>query len=350
MERKDFLRLSGAAGLLTMLPGASHGHPLEAHDDGPLPQPMPGGGCALIPSETAGPYPLDLSGNETYFRSDIREEQLGADHRVRLRIVGSSNCLPMQNCRVDIWHCNADGYYSGYTTNAHSGQQNHNNARFLRGIQMTDANGEVEFLTKFPGWYPGRTCHIHFQVYLNSMLQVTSQFCYPTAAKNALLTSVDPYTTWGADPLSPSQDGIFGSNYALQECSLNYNQATGEYDSFLEATIQGSGSVNTGLLALEPETGGQFKLGQNYPNPYYGSTAIPVNLTNPADIMIELFDTSGKRAATIQRPGLQAGDHAVHVDVDALDIASGNYVYQLTVTNANGVYRQCKMMTARKEF
>ena len=70
---------------------------------------------------------------------------------------------------------------------------------------MTDANGEVEFLTKFPGWYPGRTVHIHFQVFLNSMLQVTSQFCYPTAGKNALLTSEAPYTTWGADPVYPSE-------------------------------------------------------------------------------------------------------------------------------------------------
>lgn len=348
MERNVFLKIAGAAGLGTMIPGASQGHPLEAHDEGPAPLPKAGGGCALIPSETAGPYPLDLSSDETYFRTDLREEQAGADHRVRLRIIGNANCLPMANCRVDFWHCNVDGYYSGYTTSAHLGQQNHVGERFLRGIQMTDANGEVEFLTKFPGWYPGRTCHIHFQVYLNSMLQVTSQFCYPTAEKNALLTSIAPYTTWGADPLAPSQDGIFSNGYALQEATLELNTLTGEYESFLEVTIQGEGEVNMGLLALEPETGGQFKLGQNFPNPYAGLSTIPFSLKEWSDVSIDLFNTAGTKVASVTKEGQAAGEHRWEVDPQALGLSTANYIYQITVRNAHGTFRQCKVMTARK--
>ncbi|MBL7953253.1 MAG: T9SS type A sorting domain-containing protein [Flavobacteriales bacterium] len=345
MERKDFLKLAGVAGIATMLPGAGHAEDHD-HEDHPAPAAGSEGGCALVPSETAGPYPLDLSGNNTYFRTDIREEQAGVDHRVRLRILGNANCLPMVNCRVDIWHCNVGGYYSGYTTSAHEGSQNHVSERFLRGIQMTDANGEVEFLTKFPGWYPGRTCHIHFQVYLNSMLQVTSQLCYPTAAKNALLTSEEPYTTWGTDPLTPAQDGIFSNGYALQEATLAYNEATGEYDSFLEVAIQGEGEVNTGLLALEPETGGQFKLGQNFPNPYVGATVVPFSLKNTSDITIELFDMNGRKVAAVERKNLAPGDHQVRLDTVELDVPTANYVYQLSVINAHGTHRQCKMMTA----
>ncbi|HRH37212.1 MAG TPA: hypothetical protein PK760_02635 [Flavobacteriales bacterium] len=345
MDRKDFLKLSGAAGILTMIPGASHGHPLDAHDE-PAPMPMPGGGCALIPQETAGPYPLDLSGNSTYFRSDMREDRPGVDHRFRLRIIGLANCIGMPNCRVDAWHCDVDGYYSGYTVNAHLGSQNNTSARWLRGIQMTDANGEVEFLTKFPGWYPGRTCHIHFQVFIGSMLTATSQFTYPIAEKNALLTSVAPYTTWGADPLDYTSDGIFSDGYALQIATLTFNNNTQEYESFLEVTINGTGS--TGLARLEPETGGQFKLGQNFPNPYEGSATIPFTLTNGGDVMLELFDVEGRRAATILRKGLGAGEHSIRIEPSTLNIASANYLYQLSVTNANGTFRQCKLMTAKK--
>jgi protocatechuate 3,4-dioxygenase beta subunit len=347
MKRTEFLKIAGAAGLASMIPGATHAEDVDHDDHAPL-LPKPEGGCVLIPSETAGPYPLNLSGDNTYFRTDIRESQAGVDHRFRLRIIGNMNCLPMANCRVDAWHCNVDGYYSGYTTSAHLGTQNNNTARFLRGIQMTDANGEVEFLTKFPGWYPGRTVHIHFQVYLNSMLQVTSQFCYPTAEKNALLTSEAPYTTWGADPMTPATDGIFSDGYQYQVATLTHNDNTGEYESFLEVTIQGSGEVNTGLLALEPETGGQFKLGQNFPNPYELGTSIPFTLANASDVTMELFDVSGRKVASLHNHNMPAGEHAMRIDTAELGIDPGNYVYQISVRNEYGLFQQCKMMTARR--
>ncbi len=347
MKRTEFLKMAGAAGLASMIPGAAHA---EDHTDDPkVPAPPPPeGGCVLIPSETAGPFPLNLSGDATYFRTDIREAQTGVDHRFRMRIIGQANCLPMANCRVDAWHCNVDGYYSGFTTSAHLGTQNHTTARFLRGIQMTDANGEVEFLTKFPGWYPGRTVHIHFQVFLNSMLQATSQFCYPTAEKNALLTSEPPYTTWGADPVDPANDGVFADGYLYQLATLAYNDTTGEYESFIEVTIQGSGQVNTGLLALEPETGGQFKLRQNFPNPYEAGTSIPFSLANASDVTMELFDVSGRKVATLHNNNLPAGEHAMRIDMGQLGIEPGNYVYQISVRNQFGLFQQCKMMTARK--
>jgi protocatechuate 3,4-dioxygenase beta subunit len=345
MERKDFLRFAGAAGLASMIPGASHAEGHD-HDESPAPPPPPGTGCELIPSETPGPYPLDLSGDDTYFRTDIREDQPGVDHRFRLRIIGTDNCLGMPNLRVDAWHCNVDGYYSGYTTSAHLGSQDHNNDRFLRGIQMTDAFGEVEFLTRFPGWYPGRTCHIHFQVFLGSMVQVTSQFCYPTAEKNALLTTNAPYTTWGADPLGPEGDGIFADGYALQVATLTFNETTQEYESFLEVAINGTGT--TGLQQLAPETGGQFTLGQNFPNPYVGGTTVPFTLKNTSDVKLELFDVTGRKVAVIARDNMPAGEQRLRIDLAELGLDNGNYVYQLNVSNFNGSFRQCKMMTAKK--
>ncbi len=345
MERKDFLRLAGVAGLASMIPGKSQAQE-EANGPGPIPMPAVGGGCVLIPSETAGPFPLDLSDDANFFRTDIRELQAGADLRVQLRIIGLNSCAGISNMRVDVWHCNADGYYSGFTTNAHLGMQNNTTARWLRGIQLSDANGEVEFLTKFPGWYPGRTVHIHFQVYLSSMLQVTSQFCFPTTEKNVLLTTEAPYTTWGADPVAPGNDGVFADGYALQLATLTYNADTGEYGSFLEVSINGNGSV--GLPTLEPETGGQFTLGQNFPNPYADATTIPFSLANGGDVTIDLFDIMGRKVAAIVREGLAPGGHTIIVDMAKLGLGSSNYVYQLTVKNSNGVFRQCKLMSAGK--
>ncbi|HNP48183.1 MAG TPA: hypothetical protein PKK99_05915 [Bacteroidia bacterium] len=339
MDKREFLRTIGMAGVASLLP---FGKSLANNA-----KPGTSGGCVLIPSETAGPYPLDLSTNAAMFRTDIRETQAGMIHKVRLRIIGTGNCLPMPNLRVDLWHCNVDGYYSGYTVNGHLGNQNHVGETFCRGIQMTDVNGEVEFTTIFPGWYPGRISHIHFQIFVNSVVQATSQLTYPLTEKNLIYTTVAPYTTWGADPLNFSQDNIFSDGYINQLATLTQNTTTGGWDSFLEVGINGNG-VSTGMLQMEPETGGYFKMGQNFPNPYRDETTIPFSLKLPADVTLELWDIHGKKVATILRPGMSAGDQTIKVNIESLGLAAANYVYQLEVKNAQGSFRQCKMMSAAK--
>ena len=340
MDKREFLRTISLAGVASILP---FGKSLAGGS-----RPQLSGGCILIPSETAGPYPIDLSTNAAMFRNDIRETEVGMIHKIRLLIVGTGNCLPMPNLRVDIWHCNVDGYYSGYTVNGHLGNQNHVGETFCRGIQMTDVNGEVEFTTIFPGWYPGRISHIHFQIFLNSVLQVTSQLTYPLAEKNQIYTTVAPYTTWGADPVAFNQDNVFADGYINQLATLTPNATTGGWDSFLEVGINGNG-VSTGMLSMEPETGGFFKLGQNFPNPYRDETAIPFSLKLPSDVKIELWDLTGKKVATINRPGMKAGDQQININLVSLGLASANYVYQLEVTNSQGSFRQCKMMSAEKQ-
>jgi protocatechuate 3,4-dioxygenase beta subunit len=57
-----------------------------------------------------------------------------------------------------VWHCTADGGYSLYSP----GFETEN---YLRGVQETDDTGTAEFVTVFPGCYPGRWPHIHFEVY-----------------------------------------------------------------------------------------------------------------------------------------------------------------------------------------
>ncbi|HMQ49790.1 MAG TPA: hypothetical protein PKA00_20285 [Saprospiraceae bacterium] len=331
MDRKDFLRGLGIAGVGSLVSGSF----LKAEKKTAVGQLPPN--CTLIPTETAGPFPLDLTENATFFRQDVREDRTGVQHNVKLKIIGAENCEPMPNVRVNIWHCDKDGNYSGYQTQS--------GLTYLRGYQMTDVNGEVEFITIFPGWYNGRICHIHFQVYVSSVYAAISQLTYPIDVKNQIYADYADLYTKGADPLNFNNDNIFSDGYAFQLATLTPNADTGGYDSYLEVTVQGSGI--TGLAGLEPETGGQFKLGQNFPNPYSTATTIPFRLYEPSEVQIDLWDFSGKKVATFPQGSLLVGEHQVALDIKNLGLATANYIYQLQVINANGTFRQGKVMSAK---
>ncbi len=337
MNRKEFLRSAGAAGLGMVFVG-------KEVAAAPIAAALQQSTCTLVPSETAGPFPLDLSENSRFFRKDIRDGQQGVLLTQRLRIVGASNCQPMRNVRVNIWHCDKDGLYSGYNVANNRGDAN---AIHLRGYQFTDANGEVEFTTVFPGWYSGRICHIHFQVYVSSTYSAVSQLTYDIAAKNALYAANRTLYTKGNDPLGYTQDNIFSDGYALQLATLTPNAATGGYSSFMQVTVQGSGT--TGVGHIEKETAKVFELGQNYPNPYRTTTTIPFTLKQSSTVRLELWDLSGRKVATIlDNRTMAAGDYTVPVNLEALNLPIGNYMYQLVANNGEGTFAIPKMMTVMR--
>lgn len=344
MDKRKFLKTAGLAGFATLLP---INRLFSGENDKKGGDETEKDTCTLIPSETTGPYPLDLSGDSSMFRTVINETQVGVLHTIQLKIVSTTDCTPIQNARVDLWHCNANGYYSGYDGQpGYLGTQNNSGQTWCRGIQMTDADGIVEFTTIFPGWYTSRVCHIHFQVYLSSVLQVTSQFAFPDDTKNAIYAANSPYSAHGADPISVDNDTIFSDGHDYQMATLTLNANSDGYDSYLQAAIDVTGT--TGLQSLEPETGGQFKLGQNFPNPVVDSTTIPFNLVSVSDVQLDLFDLMGRKVATIMEHNLDAGSQTIEVNFKALGIGAGSYVYQLQVSNSVGTFRQCKMMTANK--
>lgn len=297
--------------------------------------------CTLIPSETAGPFPLDLTENTTYFRQDLREDRDGVQLNVKLKIIGQSNCEPMQNVRVNIWHCDKDGLYSGYSQTNNPGQAG---LTYLRGYQYTDADGIVEFVTIFPGWYSGRICHIHFQCFVSSIYSAISQLTFPIADKNAIYAANSGLYTKGADPMTFNSDNIFSDGYAFQLATLTPNTDTGGYDTYLEVTIQGSGV--SGLRDAAPETGGQFVLGQNFPNPYSDSTTVPFKLNNAGNVRLDIFNLNGQKVATLNQGQLAPGEHNILVNFKALGLAQQTYAYQLQVQNSAGSFHQAKVMTA----
>ncbi|MFN0274165.1 MAG: hypothetical protein ACKVPJ_00345 [Chitinophagales bacterium] len=328
MNKREFLKSASLLGVASIIPSTQKVLAGNAQKIS--------GECVLIPSETAGPFPLDLTDNEFYFRNDVREDRAGVQLNMKMKIIGEDDCVPMQNVRVNIWHCDKDGNYSGYGTET--------GLTYLRGYQITDANGDVEFITIFPGWYPGRVCHIHFQVYVSSSYAAISQLTYNQEQKMAVYEAHADIYTDGPDPLTPDDDGIFVSGgYEYQICDVTENATTGGYDAYLEVTVKGSGTVGVGYE--EMQNAKQFILNQNMPNPCAEETTIPFTLKKESKVSLFLWDISGKKIATLLDTSLKPGDHQISINFSKLGITRSNYVYHLKVENTDGVFNDTKMLT-----
>ena len=160
--------------------------------------------CAVTPTETIGPFPS--LGN--FVRSDIREDRAGTVLTLTIKVVNASaGCVAVPNANVEIWHVDVAGNYSQY------GSQT---ARtYLRGIQATNANGEVVFTTIYPGWYMGRATHIHLEVTMAGRSVKASQMAFPETINNAVYAT-GVYASRGANPMSNLADGIFADSLSSE--------------------------------------------------------------------------------------------------------------------------------------
>lgn len=129
--------------------------------------------CVLTPEQTEGPYFLE--GDKV--RRTITEGKPGVPLTLRLTVLDVSTCRPIRNAAVDIWHCDAAGAYSGVRGSS---------GTFLRGIQRTNAKGVAVFQTIYPGWYPGRTVHIHVKVALGGNVVHTGQLYFADRVTDAV--------------------------------------------------------------------------------------------------------------------------------------------------------------------
>lgn len=171
-----------------------------------------GGECVFTSVAEEGPYFID----DRVFRRDIRDGQEGQGLLLRLQVIDVPRCEPLPNAVVEIWHCNALGYYSGYAGQDPDADPTEitelvdhlpvqSEERWLRGAQRSNDDGNCEFLTVYPGWYSGRTVHIHAKVHVNESRLITSQLYFPQEL-NDQIHRTGIYRTRGTSPYRNEND------------------------------------------------------------------------------------------------------------------------------------------------
>ena len=153
--------------------------------------------CVLTPELTEGPY--YISGEK--IRRDIREGHPGTLLTLHLRVLNAATCAPIKGAAVDVWHADAAGNYSGFGAGASS-------RTFLRGIQKTDVNGLAAFTTVYPGWYQGRTVHIHVKVHVGGRVVHTGQLFFPDTLTDVVYEKA-PYSARPNRDVRNAQDSIY---------------------------------------------------------------------------------------------------------------------------------------------
>ncbi len=195
--------------------------------------------CVVKPQQTEGPYFVDEKLNRSDIRSDPSDGSIkpGVPLRLVFRVsaINRSSCKPLTNAAVDIWHCDATGVYSDVA------DRNFKTVgkKFLRGYQVTDANGTAQFVTIYPGWYPGRTVHIHFKIRANSASQHSYEFTSQLYFDDALSEQIyaqSPYATKGLRTMKNDQDGIFQDGG--QQLTLQLIQDTQGYVGSFDIGLQ----------------------------------------------------------------------------------------------------------------
>jgi protocatechuate 3,4-dioxygenase beta subunit len=205
LTRREALALLGASGA-ALLAGVPFVHGLS--DAGAAVGPS----CIARPEQTEGPYFVDEGLDRSDIRSDPGAGVTKAGTPLALALTVSSLrggvCGPLPGAQVDLWQCDADGLYSDVTDRSFRtvGQ------RFLRGYQVTDGKGMVRFTTIYPGWYPGRTVHIHFKVRTDPKSErghvFTSQLYFDDALTDRVQARA-PYAGRGERTLRNADDRIF---------------------------------------------------------------------------------------------------------------------------------------------
>ena len=207
LTRREALAVLGGAGVTLLTGGSATGS--TTAQGGPL---VPA--CVVRPQQTEGPYFVD----ERLHRSDIRSDsadgtvQPGVPMQLTLTVsrISDSGCTPLAGAHVDLWQCNALGVYSDVTDPGFRtvGQ------KFLRGYQVTDTTGTVQFMTIYPGWYPGRTVHQHIKIRTAPSspqgYAFTSQLYFDDVLTDRVHARA-PYASKGPRTLRNDGDGLFAN-------------------------------------------------------------------------------------------------------------------------------------------
>ncbi|MDX8151618.1 hypothetical protein SK069_08450 [Patulibacter brassicae] len=203
--------------------------------------------CTLTaPAKTVGPYFVEEGLNRSDIRSDPSTGVVQAGVPVTLSLVvvdSTKDCAPIAGATVDVWHANAKGTYSDVSQNSSVGQ------KYLRGSQVTDADGKVTFVTVFPGWYSGRAIHVHFKVRTfdgtRTTYDFTSQLFFdPSLTSQVLQTSA--YSGRGNPDTTNATDNIYGSDGSRLLVTLTGDPASALAGTFVVSLANAPTTTSSG--------------------------------------------------------------------------------------------------------
>ncbi len=230
MKRRDALALIGtAAGVATVAGLGISPSPVLA-DSTCL-------SCILKPEQTEGPYFVDELLNRSDIRVDPSNGVASAGIPLNLSIsvnrVDDGCCTPLSGAFIDIWHCDGGGLYSDKAENNTTGR------KYLRGYQVSNIDGKVKFTTIYPGWYSGRTVHIHVKVRLfdqnQKSYEYSSQMYFDDAVTDDVFKQA-PYAGRGTRDTRNAHDGIYGGTTSLL---LNMTKnASGGFDAAYDVGVK----------------------------------------------------------------------------------------------------------------
>ncbi len=250
VRRRRALGLLGLAGLGGALAGCELFGPAHGREADKTANAADGTACIKDPAETEGPFPADGTNSKSgatlnmltqsgVRRADIRQSfagmsplAQGAPIELTLRLADTgAACAPMAGRAVYVWHCDRDGKYSLYDLP---------DRNYLRGIGIADSAGEVRFTSVFPGCYPGRWPHVHFEVFADighaasgKASLLTSQLAMPGDVATALYGADAGYRDAAANlkRLTAATDGVFAAStprqLAAQTPKVTGDAATG---------------------------------------------------------------------------------------------------------------------------
>ncbi len=196
IRRREALAALGLAGVGAVLLGKPGGIALGT------PEAAAAGACSLDPEVTEGPYWID----NDLTRRDVREDRKGLLLKLNLTVVDATTCKAIKGADVEIWHADASGLYSGYGSSPSQGSVNAK--RYLRGHQKSDANGKLSFLTIYPGWYRGRTPHIHVKVHVGGNTVHTGQLFFRDSISDKVYAT-SSYKSHGEPDTTNAEDSIY---------------------------------------------------------------------------------------------------------------------------------------------
>lgn len=194
----------------------------------------PGPGvCILSPEAVEGPFYFDPA----LVRTDIAEERPGVPLELRLTLIEAAGCAPIPGARIDVWHCDAAGDYSGFDQTAKADAASGKRSTFMRGTQFADAAGAVAFRTVYPGWYPGRTPHIHLKAFLDGANVLTTQLYFPDALSEYIYANVKAYAHRDARDTINTTDGVLGHTENGRQTFVNLREETDRYVATLTIAV-----------------------------------------------------------------------------------------------------------------